>query len=66
MIANKQFKELLEFTEKDPGFVSKALNPALILLPENTVPGTGTVLDTRNGWLELITDGEKLWVEGGN
>jgi biopolymer transport protein ExbB len=33
MITNKQFKELLEFTEKDPSFVSKALNPALKRAP---------------------------------
>lgn len=33
MIANKQFKELIEFTEKDGTFVSKALNPALKRAP---------------------------------
>jgi biopolymer transport protein ExbB len=33
MIANKQFKELLEFTEKDDTFVSRALNPALKRAP---------------------------------
>ena len=29
MIGNRQFKELLDFTENDPSFVSKSLNPAL-------------------------------------
>jgi biopolymer transport protein ExbB len=33
MIANRQFKELIEFTENDPSFVSKALNPALKRAP---------------------------------
>lgn len=33
MIANRQFKELLEFTEKDDTFVSHALNPALKRAP---------------------------------
>lgn len=33
MIANRQFKELIEFTETDPSFVSKALNPALKRAP---------------------------------
>ncbi len=33
MVANRQFKELLEFTEKDQSFVSKALNPALKRAP---------------------------------
>lgn len=33
MIANRQFKELIEFTEGDPSFVSKALNPALKRAP---------------------------------
>ena len=36
MIANKQFKELLEYTEKDPSFVSRALNPALKRAPSFT------------------------------
>ncbi len=36
MIAAKQFKELLEFTEKDPSFVSRALNPALKRAPSFT------------------------------
>src|SRR5688572_3207288 len=33
LIANRQFKELIEFTETDPSFVSKALNPALKRAP---------------------------------
>jgi biopolymer transport protein ExbB len=33
MIANRQFKELMDFTETDPSFVSKALNPALKRAP---------------------------------
>ncbi len=33
MIANRQFRELIEFTEADPSFVSKALNPALKRAP---------------------------------
>ena len=32
-IANKQFRELLDFTEKDASFVSKALHPALKRAP---------------------------------
>ena len=33
MIANRKFKELIDFTETDPSFVSKALNPALKRAP---------------------------------
>lgn len=33
MIAQRRFKELIEFTETDPSFVSKALNPALKRAP---------------------------------
>jgi biopolymer transport protein ExbB len=33
LIAQKQFKELIEFTEQDPSFVSRALNPALKRAP---------------------------------
>jgi biopolymer transport protein ExbB len=33
MINNRQFRELIEFTETDPSFVSKALNPALKRAP---------------------------------
>jgi biopolymer transport protein ExbB len=33
MIAQRQFKELIEFTENDPSFVAKALNPALKRAP---------------------------------
>jgi len=33
MIAQRQFRELIEFTETDPSFVSKALNPALKRAP---------------------------------
>lgn len=33
MIAARQFKDLIEFTENDPSFVSKALNPALKRAP---------------------------------
>lgn len=33
MIINRQFKELIEFTETDPSFVSRALNPALKRAP---------------------------------
>lgn len=33
MIANRQFKELMEFTETDTSFISKALNPALKRAP---------------------------------
>jgi biopolymer transport protein ExbB len=33
MIANKQFKELIEFTEADASFVSRSLNPALKRAP---------------------------------
>jgi biopolymer transport protein ExbB len=33
MIAGRKFKELIDFTETDPSFVSKALNPALKRAP---------------------------------
>ena len=33
LISQRQFKELIEFTETDPSFVSKALNPALKRAP---------------------------------
>ncbi len=33
MIGQKKFKELIEFTETDPSFVSQALNPALKRAP---------------------------------
>jgi biopolymer transport protein ExbB len=33
MISQRKFKELIEFTETDPSFVSKALNPALKRAP---------------------------------
>ena len=33
MIAQRQFKELIDFTETDPSFVSRALNPALKRAP---------------------------------
>jgi len=33
LIGAKRFKELIEFTETDPSFVSKALNPALKRAP---------------------------------
>ena len=33
LIAQKNFKELIEFTETDPSFVSRALNPALKRAP---------------------------------
>lgn len=33
MISARQFRELIEFTENDPSFVSKALNPALKRAP---------------------------------
>src|SRR5690606_30164500 len=33
MIGARQFRELIEFTETDPSFVSKALNPALKRAP---------------------------------
>lgn len=33
LLAQKQFKELLDFTETDPSFVSRALNPALKRAP---------------------------------
>ncbi len=33
MIANRQFKELIEYTENDPTFVAQALNPALKRAP---------------------------------
>ena len=33
MIQQKRFKELIEFTERDPSFVSRALNPALKRAP---------------------------------
>lgn len=33
MIQNRQFKELMEFTEQDDSFVSKSLNPALKRAP---------------------------------
>ncbi len=33
LIGARQFKELIEFTESDPSFVSKALNPALKRAP---------------------------------
>ena len=33
MIAQRKFKELIEFTENDPSFISRALNPALKRAP---------------------------------
>jgi len=33
MIENRQFKELIEYTENEPSFVAKALNPALKRAP---------------------------------
>ena len=33
LIGQRQFKELIEFTESDPSFISKALNPALKRAP---------------------------------
>lgn len=33
MIAQRRFKELIEFTENDPSFISRALNPALKRAP---------------------------------
>jgi biopolymer transport protein ExbB len=33
MIGNRQFKELIEYSETDPSFVSKAINPALKRAP---------------------------------
>ena len=36
MITQRKFKELIEFTETDPSFVSKALNPALKRAPSFT------------------------------
>ncbi len=36
MINNRQFQELIDFTEKDPSFVSQALNPALKRAPKFT------------------------------
>jgi biopolymer transport protein ExbB len=33
MIASRQFKELIDFTESDPSFVARALNPALKRAP---------------------------------
>jgi biopolymer transport protein ExbB len=33
MISQRKFKELIEFTENDPSFVSRALNPALKRAP---------------------------------
>jgi biopolymer transport protein ExbB len=33
MIQQRRFKELIEFTERDPSFISKSLNPALKRIP---------------------------------
>ena len=33
LIQQKKFKDLIEFTETDPSFVAKALNPALKRAP---------------------------------
>src|SRR5439155_11243319 len=33
LISQRQFKELIEYTERDPSFISKALNPALKRAP---------------------------------
>ena len=33
MIATRRFKELIDFTERDPSFISKAINPALKRAP---------------------------------
>jgi len=33
LIGTRQFNELLDFTERDPSFVSRALNPALKRAP---------------------------------
>src|SRR4029079_13457711 len=34
MISNRQFRELMDFTETDPTFISKVLNPALKRAPQ--------------------------------
>ena len=34
MITNRQFQELIDFTEKDPSFVAKVINPALKRAPK--------------------------------
>ena len=47
MIVQKQFKELLEFTETDPSFISRALNPALKRAP--SFPAMKEAMETSIG-----------------
>src|SRR5438034_6892200 len=47
MIEARQFRELLEFTERDPSFVSKAINPALKRAP--SWPGMVEAMETAIG-----------------
>ena len=42
MIQGRQHRELLEFTESDPSFVSQALNPALKRAPSFNAPSSAT------------------------
>ncbi len=47
MIAQRQFKELIEFTETDPTFISRALNPALKRAP--SFPAMKEAMETAVG-----------------
>ncbi len=47
LIANRQFKELIEFTETDPSFISRALNPALKRAP--SFPAMKEAMETSLG-----------------
>ncbi len=47
MIANRQFTELIDFTENDPSFVSRAINPALKRAP--SFPSMKEAMETAIG-----------------
>jgi biopolymer transport protein ExbB len=47
LIAQKRFKELIDFTESDPSFVSRALNPALKRAP--SFPAMKEAMETALG-----------------
>jgi biopolymer transport protein ExbB len=47
LIAQKRFKELIDFTESDPSFVSRALNPALKRAP--SFPAMKDAMETAIG-----------------
>ena len=53
MISQRKFKELIEFTETDPSFISKALNPALKRAP--SFSSMKEAMETAIGEQTLVT-----------